>query len=753
MVKGWAAGGQSPDCGRNPEGGTFVKILSVWAEGEFCHPAGAGGKSKRGMMMRLMRCVLVGIVVLGISMGTAAQTADSVRAGASFVPTLAGCGEFAGGADQTGHGFDLANLDRSVSPCEDFFHFAAGGWIKNNPIPPAYSRWGSFAILRNNNEDVLHAILEEASKDKTATAGSNWQKVGDFYASCMDEGQIESAGLKPLEAEFERIAEVKDIVTLQVEIARLQRTGVNAVFGFGSEPDFKNSAQMIAAVGQGGLGLPDRDYYTREEDKDKKLRDAYLQHVTNMFKLLGDDSATAAAEAKTVMSTETLLADASMHRVDLRDPDKVYHKMPVAKLHELAPNVSWDSFFQEVGAPAVTEINVGQPDFFRAVNAALTSVPLADWKIYMRWHLIHSVAPALSAKFVEENFDFYGRTLEGQKEMLPRWRRCVEATDRQLGEALGQVYVQRAFPPEAKGRALAMVKNLMAALHDDLSTLDWMGAATREQALKKLAAIQLKIGYPDKWRDYSRFRVDRGPYVENVRRGNDFENAYDVGKIGKPMDRGEWNMTPPTVNAYYNPLRNEIVFPAGILQPPFYDPNRDDAINYGAIGAVIGHELTHGFDDQGSKFDAQGNLKNWWTDEDFKKFQARGDCIVKQFDSFVVEPGLNENGKLVEGESIADLGGLTIAYNALQKTLEGNPAPGAIDGFTREQRFFLGWAQVWEGSTRPERMRVIVNTDPHPVDWFRVNGPMSNIPAFAKAFGCNANSAMVRSEAQRCRIW
>jgi putative endopeptidase len=753
MVKGWAAGGQSPDCGRNPEGGTFVKILSVWAEGEFCHPAGAGGKSMRGMMMRLMRCVLVGIVVLGISMGTAAQTADSVRAGASFVPTLAGCGEFAGGADQTGHGFDLANLDRSVSPCEDFFHFAAGGWIKNNPIPPAYSRWGSFAILRNNNEDVLHAILEEASKDKTATAGSNWQKVGDFYASCMDEGQIESAGLKPLEAEFERIAEVKDIVTLQAEIARLQRTGVNAVFGFGSEPDFKNSAQMIATVGQGGLGLPDRDYYTREEDKDKKLRDAYLQHVTNMFKLLGDDSATAAAEAKTVMSTETLLADASMHRVDLRDPDKVYHKMPVAKLHELAPNVSWDSFFQEVGAPAVTEINVGQPDFFRAVNAALTSVPLADWKIYMRWHLIHSVAPALSAKFVEENFSFYGRTLEGQKEMLPRWRRCVEATDRQLGEALGQVYVQRAFPPEAKGRALAMVKNLMAALHDDLSTLDWMGAATREQALKKLAAIQLKIGYPDKWRDYSRFRVDRGPYVENVRRGNDFENAYDVGKIGKPMDRGEWNMTPPTVNAYYNPLRNEIVFPAGILQPPFYDPNRDDAINYGAIGAVIGHELTHGFDDQGSKFDAQGNLKNWWTDEDFKKFQARGDCIVKQFDSFVVEPGLNENGKLVEGESIADLGGLTIAYNALQKTLEGNPAPGAIDGFTREQRFFLGWAQVWEGSTRPERMRVIVNTDPHPVDWFRVNGPMSNIPAFAKAFGCNANSAMVRSEAQRCRIW
>ena len=703
--------------------------------------------------MRLMRCVFAGIVLLGISMEAVAQSADSVRGGASFAPPLAGCGGFAGGSEQGGHGFDLANLDRSISPCDDFFHFAAGGWIKNNPIPPAYSRWGSFTILHNNNEDVLHGILEEASKDKNATAGSNWQKVGDFYASCMNESQIESAGLKPLEAEFKRIADVKDIVTLQAEIARLQRTGVNAIFGFGSEPDFKNSAQMIAAVGQGGLGLPDRDYYTREEDKDKKLRDAYLQHVTNMFNLLGDDSAIAAAEAKTAMSIETLLANASMHRVDLRDPDKVYHKMPVAKLHEIAPNVSWDSFFKEVGAPAVNEINVGQPDFFSAVNAALTSISLADWKTYMRWHLVHSVAPALPAKFVEENFSFYGQTLEGQKEMLPRWRRCVEATDRQLGEALGQVYVQRAFPPEAKARALAMVKNLMAALRDDLSTLDWMGAATREQALKKLTAIQLKIGYPDKWRDYSGFRVDRGPYVENARRGNDFENAYDVGKIGKPMDRGEWNMTPPTVNAYYNPLRNEIVFPAGILQAPFYDPNRDDAINYGAIGAVIGHELTHGFDDQGAKFDAQGNLKNWWTDEDLNNFQARGDCIVKQFDSFMVEPGLNENGKLVEGESIADLGGLTISYNALQKTLEGKPVPAAIDGFTPEQRFFLGWAQVWEGSTRPERMRVIVNTDPHPVDWFRVNGPMSNIPAFAKAFGCSANSVMVRPEAQRCRIW
>lgn len=703
--------------------------------------------------MHRFQIVLLGVLVTAISIGTAAQNQEPGLPSATIARTIEGCGEFNGGGDQSDHGFDLANLDRSVSPCENFFQFAAGGWIKNNPIPPAYSRWGSFTILRNHNEDVLHGILEEASKDKSAKSGSNWQKVGDFYGSCMDESQIESAGLKPLDAEFKRILEVKDLAMLQAEIARLQRTGVNAVFGFGSEPDFKNSAQMIAGAGQGGLGLPDRDYYLREEEKDKQLREAYLQHVTKMFKLLGDDEATAAAEARTVVSIETTLAKASMQRVDLRDPDKVYHKMVVASLEQLTPNLSWEKFFKEVGAPTVTEVNVAQPDFFKTVNGALVSVSLSDWKTYLRWHLVHSVAAALPAKFVEENFDFYGRTLEGQKEMLPRWRRCVQATDRQLGEALGQVYVERAFPPEAKARALVMVKNLIAALRDDLTTLDWMGPATREQALKKLAAIRLKIGYPDKWRDYSAFKVDRGPYVENLRRGNDFENDFDVAKIGKPVNRAEWNVTPPTVNAYYSPLRNEIVFPAGILQPPFYDPNRDNALNYGGIGAVIGHELTHGFDDQGAKFDADGNLKNWWSEEDLKNFQARGECIVKQFDSFEVEPGLHENGKLVEGESIADLGGLTIAFNALQKPFDGQPAPATIDGFTADQRFFLGWAQVWEGSTRMERMRVQVNTDPHPVDQFRVNGPMSNIPAFAKAFGCSANSPMVRTEAQRCRIW
>jgi putative endopeptidase len=714
--------------------------------------------------MRWRRILGFGALLLAMASGVWGQSTDrgtsDIQAGsATIAPLNSGCGNagesLAGrpGDDQKGHGFDLANLDRSVVACDDFYQFADGGWMKNNPIPAAYPRWGSFTILQEHNQDVLHSILEEAAKDKAAKSGSNWQKIGDFYASCMDESQIEAAGLKPLQAELERIAQIKDSASLQEVVARLQKEGVDAIFGVGSEQDFKNSSQMIASAGQGGLGLPDRDYYTRDDDKSKQMRADYVQHVTNMFKLLGDSDAKAAAGAKTVMDIETRLANASMKRVDLRDPDKVYHKMSVAQLRQLAPNVNWEGFFQQVGVPPVTEVDVNQPDFIKEVSAAWTGVPMADWQVYLRWHLVHSVAASLPARFVEENFNFYGKTLTGTKEMLPRWRRCVQATDRHLGEALGQFYVERAFPPEAKAKALVMVHNLMAALHGDLETLDWMSPATREQAIKKLSAIQLKIGYPDKWRDYSSYRVDRGPYVENTIRGNDFDTAYDLGKIGKPVDRGVWNMTPPTVNAYYNSMRNEIVFPAGILQPPFYDPNRDDAMNYGGIGAVIGHELTHGFDDQGSKFDAQGNLKNWWTPEDLKNFQARGECIVKQFDSFEVEPGLHENGKLVEGESIADLGGLTIAYAAFQKTFEGQQAPAPIDGFTADQRFFLAWAEVWAGNTRPELARMIVNTNPHPLDSFRVNAPMSNIPAFAKAFGCGADSKMVRPADARCRIW
>jgi putative endopeptidase len=698
--------------------------------------------------------------------GGAARAKATARASATRASSTAGCSDFAteaeGGSGASASaegpakhvsGFNLANLDRSVSPCDDFYEFSGGGWMKSHPIPGDHPSFGTFNELRDHNQDVLRQILEDAAKDKSAAPGSNWQKIGDFYASCMDESGIESAGLKPLDAEFQRISDIKDATSLQAEVAALQREGVDAVFGFGSEQDLKNSNLVIAGVGQGGLGLPDRAYYLDDDDRSKQLRAAYVDHVTKMFALMGDDPATAAAHAKVVMDVETQLAKASTKREDLRDPEKNYHPMALKDLDDFTPNFSWDRYFREIGAPSLASADVGQLDFFKEVNAALASVPLSDWKIYLRWHLVHAAVRALPQKFVEENFNFYGKTLTGTKEILPRWRRCVQSTDGELGEALGQYYVQRAFPPEAKAAALAMVNNLRAALRADLATLDWMSPATRQKAIEKLDAMGLKIGYPDKWRDYSNFHVERVAYVTNFLRGDTFEFERDLSKIGKPPDRTEWDMTPATVNAYYNPPMNEIVFPAGILQPPFYDPHASDAINYGGIGSVIGHEMTHGFDDEGAKFDAHGNLNNWWTADDLKNFQARGDCIAAQFSSYQVEPGLNENGKLVEGESIADLGGMTISYAALQKTLEGKPVPAPIDGFTADQLFFLGWGQIWAENVRPEFAQVLTKTDPHPLDQFRTNGPLSNTPAFAKAFGCGADSKMVRSGDQRCRIW
>jgi len=671
---------------------------------------------------------------------------------AVFPQVQDGGGSFADTASAT-HGFDLANLDRSVSPCDNFYQFVAGGWMKNNPVPPAWPSWASFNKLQDHNQQALHDILEEASQDMHAQPGSNWQKIGDFYRSCMDETQIESAGLKPLDPLFEQIANIKDTAGLEDEIARLQNAGVNAVFEFGSEQDLKDSTRVIAGAGQGGLGLPDRQYYLDDDDHSKQLRAAYLQHVTNMFKLMGDSDEKAAGEAKTVLDVETTLAKASKKREDLRDPEANYHPMSLTQLDDLTPHISWKKYFTNVGVPSLEKLDVGQIEFFKQIDESLASVSLADWKTYLRWHLIHSVAAGLGKKFVDENFDFFGRQLTGSKQLLPRWQRCVQATDRELGEALGQYYVQRYFPPEAKARALEMVKNLMAALRDDLETLDWMSPATREQALKKLSMMNLKIGYPDKWRDYSKYKVDRGPYVDNLIRGREFEFQRDVNKIGKPVDKGEWGMTPPTVNAYYTALLNEIVFPAGILQPPFFNPRADDAINYGGIGSVIGHEMTHGFDDQGAKFDGNGNLHNWWTPEDLKNFQARGECIAKQFSSYEIEPGLYGNGKLEEGESIADLGGLTISHAAFEKTPEGRANAPSIDGFAPEQRFFLGFGQIWEENIRPEYARLIAKTNEHPLDQFRTNGVLSNTPAFAKAFGCPAGSKMVRPEAERCRIW
>jgi len=646
-------------------------------------------------------------------------------------------------------GFSLSNMDKTCKPCDDFYQFAMGGWMKANPIPAEYPTWGTFTELRDKNLAGMRTILESASNSK-AVAGSNDQKIGDFYASCMDTSAIEAAGLKPLVAELAEVEAIQDRKGLDSEIARLHRQADNVAFGFGSVPDFKNSSQMIATARQGGLGMPDRDYYLREDDHSKQLREGYVKHVAKMFELAGDAPEKAAAEAKTVMALETSLARASRTRVELRDPEKNYNKMTIAELRGLTPDWSWAGYMQAVGSPSVGEINIGQPDFFKELDRQLSATPVADWKVYLRWHVIHNAAPALSDAFVQENFEFYGKQLSGTKELQPRWKRCAQSVNQNLGEALGEVYVQKYFPPEAKARAKEMVNNLIAALRSDIPTLAWMGPETKKQALDKLQAFNVKIGYPDKWRDYSKLTIDRGSYLANVRRSDEFEENRDLAKIGKPVDRSEWGMTPPTVNAYYNATFNEIVFPAGILQPPFYDPKADDAVNYGGMGAVIGHEISHGFDDRGSQFDGKGNLRNWWTADDRKNFDERGQCIVDQFNSYEVEPGLHQNGKLVLGESIGDLGGLSIAYAAYEKSIEGK-RPKDIDGFTPEQRFFLGWAQVWGTNQREEAARLQTNTDPHPLARFRGNGPISNLEVFAKAFGCKKGDAMVREKA--CKIW
>ena len=654
-------------------------------------------------------------------------------------------------ADSPGYwGFDTANLDKTCKPCDDFFQFAMGGWMKSNPIPPEYSTWGSFTVLADKNQQALRQILEAAEKSGAA-AGSNERKVGDFYASCMDTSAIEAVGAKPLDATLQRVVETKNARELQTLAARLQQQGVGVLFRFTSNQDAKDSTQVIATALQGGLGLPDRDYYLRDDEKSKKLRDDYTKHVAKMLELLGDSADKTESEAATVLRIETSLAKASMSNVDLRDPIKTYHRMKIAEAQSLTPDFSWDSYLKITGHPDVAEMNVAQPEFFKALDAQLTSTPLEDWKTYFRWHVVDSAAPALPEKFVNEDFDFRGRTLTGAKQIQPRWKRCVQATDRNLGEALGQVYVQKYFPPEAKAHALEMVRNLIAALRDDLKTLPWMGPETRTQATAKLEAFAVKIGYPDKWRDYSALKVDPSSYLQNLQRGSEFEFQRRLNKIGKPVDRTEWGMTPPTVNAYNNSSMNEIVFPAGIMQPPFYDPKADDAVNYGGMGAVIGHEITHGFDDHGSQFDAHGNLKNWWSPEDLKNFKERAQCVSDQFDGYVVDGDLHENGKLVLGESIADLGGLTISYAAYEKSLQGKPRPLDKDGFTPEQRFFLGWAQVWGANERLEFARLMANTNPHPLPRFRGNGPLSNMAEFAQAFGCKKGDAMVR--AQVCKIW
>lgn len=662
---------------------------------------------------------------------------------------------FAAFAQTAPHGFDPANMcTTTCKACDDFYQYANGGWIAKNEIPAAFSSWGITSPLREKNIAVLHTILEDAAKNTAAAAGSNEQKIGSFYASCMDEAKIEAAGARPLAAEFAAINKLKSARELPAMLAHLHSMGVPSLFNFGAGQDAKKSDSIIAITGQGGLGLPDRDFYLKDDEKSKSTRDAYVLHVTNMFKLLGDDATLAAAEAQTIMKLETQLAQVSLDRVSRRDASKQYHKMGPADLKTVMANFDWPTYFKKIGAPHFTEINVAHPDFFKGLDQMLATVPIEDWKTYLSWHLVHDAAEAMSTPFVNENFSFYSKTLNGTKENQPRWRRCVVATDGALGEALGEVYVKKAFPPEAKARMKQLVNNLIVALREDIPSLDWMSEPTRQAAIAKLNAFGVKIGYPDKWRDYSRLKIKRTSYIDNLMRASKFERQRNFAKMGRPVDRTEWGMTPPTVNAYNSSLMNEIVFPAGILQPPYFDLSGDDALNYGAIGAVIGHEMSHGFDDQGRKFDLQGNLKDWWTEADAKNYTDRSNCVEQQFSNFRVEEiGMNQNGKLVLGESIGDLGGLKIAWLAFQKSMQGKPRPANIDGFTPEQRFFLGWAQVWGRKQTPEAMRQQILTDPHPLGRFRVNGPLSNMPQFAEAFHCQAGEAMVRPPEQRCQVW
>jgi putative endopeptidase len=656
-------------------------------------------------------------------------------------------------SEQIRHSIDIKSIAATVKPCQDFYDYANGQWLEHNPIPADRSSWGAGSELYEKNLVVLRQILEDAAKETNAPKGSVTRKVGDFYRTGMDAARIEAEGAAPLKNEFARIAAIKGVTSLQDEIAHLHRLTITPVFGFFAYQDFKNSTRIIAQLYQAGLGLPDRDYYTNGDEKSKEIRKQYIEHVARMFELLGDKSGQASDEANTVMALETRLAKSSMTQVEQRDPNAVYHKLSLTELNALTPGYAWDRYFVGVGLTEPGDINVGQPEFFKEVGKMMATVPLNDWQTYLRWQLISATAGKLSSPFVNEDFHFNGTILGGAKELRPRWKRVLQATDSDLGEALGQLYVAKAFGPEAKARAQTMISNLKAALRDRLIVLDWISEDTRKQAIRKLDAIMVKVGYPDNWRDYSGLAVDGGSYVQNDLQASEFEFERNLKKIGKPIDRTEWGITTPTVDAYYNPNFNEIVFPAGILQPPFFDPKADDAMNYGAIGSIIGHELTHGFDDQGRQFDADGNLKNWWTAEDERNYNARAALIDKQYSDYVPIEALHINGKLTMGENIADLGGLKIAYLALQKALEGKPRPEKIDGFTPEQRFFLAFAQSWRRNTRPEMVRQLIVTDPHSPARFRVLGPISNMPEFLKAFACEGDNSMARPEALRVKIW
>ncbi|HSW84873.1 MAG TPA: M13 family metallopeptidase [Usitatibacter sp.] len=648
-------------------------------------------------------------------------------------------------------GLDVSSMDRSADACSDFYQYSCGGWLKNNPIPSDQAKWSVYGKLYQDNQRFLWGILDSLAKN-TEGRNATQQKIGDYFAACMDEGAVEKLGAKPLAPYLARIGAMKDKRELGAVLGELHLDTADAglFFGVGSNQDFANSNDVIAFVAAGGLGLPDRDYYTKDDDRSKDIRNKYVAHVTRVFNLLGDSPEVAAKNALIVMSVETALAKASLTRVQKRDPYNLFHKMDGKGLRAMTPAFDWDAYLGKAGLAKLDTFNVTEPGFFKAFDAELGSRSLDEIRTYLRWHVAKEASPYLSTAFVNENFEFFSKTLRGVPQLRPRWKRCTTLVDAQLGEALGQEFVARAFSPKLKDDTNRMTKRIEQAMRDDIQSLTWMSDATKKRALEKLETIVNKIGYPDKWRDYSSVEVRRGDFFGNVLRATRFEQKRDLAKIGKPLDRGEWLMTPPTVNAYYNAQMNDINFPAGVLQPPLYDPKMDDAPNYGNTGGTIGHELTHGFDDQGRQFDAQGNLKDWWTPDDGKAFEERAACISDQYAQYVIVDDIKINSKLTLGEDVADVGGLVLAWMAwkaetVDKKLENR------DGLTPEQRFFVGYAQWACENDRPENLRVKALTDPHSPGKYRVNGLVVNMPEFEKAFSCKAGSPM--ASVKRCRVW
>ena len=661
--------------------------------------------------------------------------------------------------------FDLSLVDKSLDPCQDFYQYACSKWNAANPIPADQVAWGTGSGLRYWNENILREAMEKAAA-QTSKRTDYEQKIGDYWAACMDESGIEAAGTRDLKPELERIDQMKNKSELADEAAHIHRavpgawqgddnqTGA-ALLGFGQQQDFDDATKVVASIDQGGLGLPNRDFYLKDDAKSKEIRSQYETHISKMLVLAGESAQQAEADAKTIVAIETAMAQAQMDNVARRDPKNLNNKMSLEQVRALTPSFDWKHYIEVVEAPPSSpHYIVTSPQFFRNLEPLIQQHSVEDWKVYLRWHLVHASAPYLSKAFVDENWKFYSHTLLGAKEQLPRWRRCVRAADRDLGMALGQAYVAVAFPPENKQRTVALVHDVEHALDQDITSLDWMQPATKEQAKIKLHAIEDKIGYPDHWRDYTSVKIIRNSYLDNVHQATAFEFHRQLAKIGKPVDRAEWGMTPPTINAYYDAQLNTINFPAGILQPPFFDSTMEDAVNYGAIGMVMGHEITHGFDDQGRKFDAQGNLRDWWTPADAKAYEQRGECIADEYTQEIPEAGVKQNGHLTQGEDTADNGGLRLAFIAVTNKLqaEGKSVDAKeADGWTPRQKFFLSYANSWCQQYRPELMRTIVLTNPHSIPKYRINNVVSNMPEFQEAFSCKKGTPMVR--ANQCRVW